>query len=48
MARAAAGDKYAADIPIYQEYLEASETRTGWTAGAGVEWGLLEQLVRKG
>jgi outer membrane immunogenic protein len=33
-----AGDKYSADIPIFGEHLEASETRTGWTVGGGVEW----------
>jgi outer membrane immunogenic protein len=33
-----AGDKYFADIPIFAEHLEASETRAGWTVGAGVEW----------
>jgi outer membrane immunogenic protein len=33
-----AGDKYSADIPIFPEHLEASETRTGWTVGGGVEW----------
>ena len=33
-----AGDKYSADIPIFNEHLEASETRTGWTVGGGVEW----------
>jgi outer membrane immunogenic protein len=33
-----AGDKYSAFIPVFNEHLEASETRTGWTVGAGVEW----------
>ena len=33
-----AGDKYAADIPIFAEHLTARETRTGWTVGGGVEW----------
>src|SRR6266567_1751770 len=33
-----AGDKFAADIPIFEEHLEASQTRTGWTVGGGVEW----------
>ncbi len=33
-----AGDKYSADIPLFSEHLEASETRTGWTVGGGVEW----------
>ena len=32
------GDKYSADIPLFVEHLEASETRNGWTVGAGVEW----------
>jgi outer membrane immunogenic protein len=33
-----AKDKYSADIPIFSEHLEDTETRTGWTVGAGVEW----------
>jgi outer membrane immunogenic protein len=33
-----AGDKYSADIPVFQEHIDASETRTGWTVGGGVEW----------
>jgi len=33
-----AGDKYSADIPVFDEHIEASETRTGWTVGGGVEW----------
>jgi len=33
-----AGDKYSADVPIFEEHLEASETRTGWTFGGGLEW----------
>jgi len=33
-----AGDKFSADIPIFDEHLEASQTRTGWTVGGGVEW----------
>jgi outer membrane immunogenic protein len=33
-----AGDQYSAFIPVFNEHLEASETRTGWTVGAGVEW----------
>jgi outer membrane immunogenic protein len=32
------GDKYSADIPIFPEHLEASETRSGWTVGGGIEW----------
>jgi outer membrane immunogenic protein len=32
------GDKYSADVPLFLEHLEASETRTGWTIGGGVEW----------
>ena len=32
------GDKYSADIPQFAEHLDASETRTGWTIGGGVEW----------
>jgi outer membrane immunogenic protein len=33
-----AGDKYSADIPTLFEHLDASETRSGWTVGGGVEW----------
>ncbi len=33
-----AGDKYSASIPIFNEQLSTSETRTGWTAGGGIEW----------
>jgi outer membrane immunogenic protein len=33
-----AGDKFSADIPFFDEHLEASQTRTGWTVGGGVEW----------
>src|SRR5215469_18804019 len=33
-----AGDKYSAFIPVFDEQLEASETRTGWTVGGGIEW----------
>jgi outer membrane immunogenic protein len=32
------GDKYSADIPQFLEHLEASETRSGWTVGGGLEW----------
>jgi outer membrane immunogenic protein len=33
-----AGDKYSVNIPIFGENLSASETRSGWTVGGGVEW----------
>jgi outer membrane immunogenic protein len=33
-----AGDRYSAVIPVFDEQLEASETRTGWTVGGGIEW----------
>jgi hypothetical protein len=36
-----AGDKYSAFIPVFNEQLEASETRTGWTVGGGIQFGLL-------
>ena len=35
-----AGDKYSADIPIFDEHIEARETRTGWKVGGGIEWAL--------
>jgi outer membrane immunogenic protein len=33
-----AGDKYSAFIPVFNEFLQGSETRTGWVVGAGLEW----------
>jgi opacity protein-like surface antigen len=42
-----AGDKYSADIPIFPEHLEASETRTGWTVGGGVEWAFWDNWSAK-
>ena len=42
-----AGDKYSADIPQFNEHLEASETRTGWTVGAGLEWAFWDNWSAK-
>jgi outer membrane immunogenic protein len=43
-----AGDKYGVDIPIFGgEHLSASETRTGWTVGGGVEWAFLTNWSAK-
>ena len=33
-----AGDKYSLFIPVFPEQETASETRTGWTVGGGIEW----------
>jgi outer membrane immunogenic protein len=33
-----AGDKYSLSIPVFPEQETASETRTGWTVGGGIEW----------
>jgi outer membrane immunogenic protein len=41
------GDNYSADIPIFNEHLEASETRTGWTVGGGIEWAFWENWSAK-
>jgi outer membrane immunogenic protein len=43
-----AGDKYSAVIPLFNEHLEASETRTGWTVGGGVEWAFWNNWSVKG
>ncbi len=42
-----AGDKFSADIPIFGEHLEASETRPGWTVGGGIEWAFWENWSAK-
>ena len=33
-----AGDKYSADLPAFNEHIETSVTRPGWTVGGGLEW----------
>jgi outer membrane immunogenic protein len=33
-----AGDKYSLFIPVFPEQETASETRTGWIVGGGIEW----------
>lgn len=33
-----AHDKYSLSIPVFPEQETASETRTGWTVGGGIEW----------
>lgn len=33
-----AGDKYSADLPAFNEHIETSVTRLGWTVGGGLEW----------
>jgi len=33
-----AGDKYSADLSAFNEHIETSVTRPGWTVGGGVEW----------
>jgi len=42
-----AGDKYSADIPIFDEHITASETRTGWTVGGGLEYGFTNNWSAK-
>jgi outer membrane immunogenic protein len=33
-----AGDKYSADLSAFNEHIETSVTRPGWTVGGGIEW----------
>lgn len=33
-----AGDKYSADLSAFNEHIETSVTRPGWTVGGGLEW----------
>src|SRR5438270_13316176 len=42
-----AGDKYSADIPIFAEHIQASQTRAGWTVGGGVEWAFWQNWSAK-
>jgi outer membrane immunogenic protein len=42
-----AGNRYAAETPIFQENLAARETRTGWTVGGGVEWAFFNNWSAK-
>ena len=42
-----AGDKYSADIPTFEEHIQASETRTGWTVGGGLEWAFWDNWSAK-
>jgi outer membrane immunogenic protein len=41
------GDKYSASIPVFPEQLQASETRTGWTVGGGIEWAFFNNWSAK-
>lgn len=42
-----AGDKYSADVPLFVEHIDASETRPGWTVGGGVEWAFWQNWSAK-
>src|SRR5881227_1548146 len=42
-----AGDKYSADLPIFAEHIQASQTRAGWTVGGGVEWAFWQNWSAK-
>jgi outer membrane immunogenic protein len=43
-----AGNKYSLFIPQFPEQETASETRPGWTAGAGIEWAFSTNWSIKG
>lgn len=43
-----AGNRYADVIPQFLEQESASETRPGWTAGAGIEWAFWNNWSVKG
>jgi outer membrane immunogenic protein len=42
-----AGDKYSADLPAFNEHIETSVTRPGWTVGGGVEWAFWDNWSAK-
>ncbi len=42
-----AGDKYSADLPAFNEHIETSVARPGWTAGGGVEWAFWDNWTAK-
>jgi outer membrane immunogenic protein len=42
-----AGDKYSADLPAFDEHIETSVTRPGWTVGGGVEWAFWDNWSAK-
>jgi outer membrane immunogenic protein len=42
-----AGDKYSADLPAFNEHIQTSVTRPGWTVGGGVEWAFWDNWSAK-
>ena len=42
-----AGDKYSADLPAFNEHIETSVPRPGWTVGGGVEWAFWDNWSAK-
>ena len=42
-----AGDKYSADLPAFNEHIETSVARPGWTVGGGVEWAFWDNWSAK-
>ncbi len=42
-----ASDKYSADLPAFNEHIETSVTRPGWTVGGGVEWAFWDNWSAK-
>jgi outer membrane immunogenic protein len=42
-----AGDKYSADLSAFNEHIETSVTRLGWTVGGGVEWAFWDKWSAK-
>jgi len=42
-----AGDKYSADLAAFNEHIETSVTRPGWTVGGGSEWAFLNNWSAK-
>jgi outer membrane immunogenic protein len=42
-----AGDRYSADLPAFDEHIETSVKRPGWTVGGGVEWAFWDNWSAK-
>ena len=42
-----AGDKYSADLPAFNEHIETSVSRPGWTVGGGLEWAFWDNWSAK-
>jgi len=41
------GDKYSADLSAFDEHIQTSVTRPGWTVGGGVEWAFWDNWSAK-